>query len=73
MLYRDTFNNKTIRPILKEAKENNYKFEKSDVSGHSILMIETDNSMTSFTYYDDVNSRDSDFAEIQRHMTNGKS
>lgn len=73
MTKKNNFKNKTIANVITDAKENNYKFKKSDVSGHSILMIETDNSMTSFTYYDDVNSRDSDFAEIQKHMTNGKS
>lgn len=73
MLYNDKFNNKTISKELNTAKEKNYKFQKSNVSGNSILMIEKENSMTSFLYYDDKGGRDKDFDEIQKFMTNGKS
>lgn len=65
MLKRNTFKNKTIEDVLEDAKEGGFQFKKSYVSGYSILMVESENKLTSFPYYDDEKSRDEDFDTIE--------
>lgn len=56
--------NKSLRDTIKDVNILNCEFNKSYVSGFSILMIEKANSITSFTYYDDELGRDEDFKMI---------
>lgn len=56
------FNNKEVKAMASEIVEKGIEFEKGNVGGYSIEIVESDpESHTSFIYYDDEKKRDSDF------------
>ncbi len=65
---KETFGNKSLTKLVKETNIKTLEFNKSDVSGNSILVIHSDNCISSFTYYDDVEQRDRDFETIQNFL-----
>lgn len=53
---------KELKIMVDTIMKNNLKFYKGTISGNSIEVEEHDpDSFTSFTYYEDSDSRDSDF------------
>ena len=62
------FEKKELKAMVDTIMEKNLKFYKGNVSGNSIEVEEHDpDSITSFTYYEDLDSRDSDF-ELLTHI-----
>ena len=72
MLNRNTFKNKSLKKIFSEPNLHNFEFKKSYVSGYSILVIESDNSMTSFVYNEDEDARDEDFETLENLLEHEK-
>lgn len=60
--FNKEFDNKILKSNLSTILDNNYSFEKGNVSGFSIEVYEPEtDSFSSFLYYNDEESRDKDY------------